>query len=285
MVKMKGSFYTISGFLLVTLILTLSFILSSTLKQSNDRTIEAASLERAYNLEKSLNKLISKIDNNININITDIGDPPTTSQIIIRETINNTFENYGQDFHNSLLNLKSFIESNSNNIVLQPSILFTPSEKIPIVFTPYNLRYTHYNNSNRLGIKLTTDVSIHIYEININFLEETLSPNQTIDWITQNPGNDISITITATDYLNTTTTISKNLSADINEFSIGSCDISVNSYSPSSLDIDCIRAIDLELKSIPPYLDEQVTANYPAGLLLINISDFNILKNNSVRIV
>ncbi|MFH1376144.1 MAG: hypothetical protein ABIH25_00755 [Candidatus Woesearchaeota archaeon] len=287
---MKGSFFTLSGFLLVSLILVLSILYSQTLNQSNDRLMEAGSLERISSLERSLGRTIKEMDNGIDISLERIGEIPILTQINITETINSSFEEYGSDFYDSILDLKSYLESDQQEIILNPDILYSPNEKIPILFKPHNIKYSHYNSNDKINVKITTDVVSQNYELYLHLLNEKINHDRNIEWIIQNPVNEstinkISLTIIASDYDGYTTNISKNISnTEHNQFRVSGCEIDFNTLTPSSIDIDYDKPYIISLLTIPIALFEEVTANYPAGLVLMNFTEINIFKNRTVRI-
>lgn len=288
MAKMRGSFFALSGFLLASLVLALALLFSDTLDQSNKRLMESGGLERVQMLERSLGRTIRSIDNGISLSMESVGDPPTNTKINISELINGTFGDYGSDFYTSLLNLKASIEAEQPEITINPEVVYNSNEKIPIIFKPYNIRYTHYSLNNKTAVRLTTDVVNYNYEINFDLLEELINQDTNISWTIQNKSSDdfhLSVFMSAKDYSGYSTFTYENISiTGLNQFRVGECILDINQISPTSLEVECAKATNLNLVIVPIALEEMVTANYPEGLVIMNFSDLSILKNRSVRL-
>ena len=282
----RASFFTLSGFLLATLVLVLALLFSNALNQSSERLRESGSLDRVLSLERSMGRTISSIETGIKITKEEVSDPPTTLTVTISEKINSSYKDYGHEFYSYLLNLKNYLEAEQSEITLNPDSIFNQNEKIPIILKPHNLRYTHYNYSGNVGIKVITEVANYAYVLNLSLLEETINPLKDIEWIIQNPGNeDLEIIIKAEDYENYSTILYKNISrTETNLFRIEKCDIEFNSYGESSVDIKCDKAIKTDLTITPIFLDELVSLNYPKGLLMINFPKQGIYKNSHLKI-
>ncbi len=219
--KIKGVFFTLSTLLIIGLLLTMSLFVALTIKQSNERLIEAGSLERVYILERSIANTITGIDNGI---LTKVNTQGSTIKINISENSTNQFINYGSTFLNELTTFRNYVELTQPEISINPSQIANGTETLPIIIMPYNSRYTHLNKTGNVSIQLTNQVLIPNYEIYLNLPSETVS---SIVWTTQNVGDrNLNASIVVTDKNSAVRKLNATMSSTLlNKFTAGKCTI------------------------------------------------------------
>lgn len=280
----KGIFYTFGAFFLVMLVVVLSLLVTQTLHQSNDRLSESGSMDRIYMMKVSLDKLISSIDNGMNINLS-WNYQTNNTDLAISETLNTNFSDYGTDFYSEMQSLADFVESDQPEIEFDLSKVYNSTERIPIVTEPNNFRYTHINENNNIGLRIYPGVYLSQVQLNITQLNNT---GTNVQWLTQNPGNDFLLDLSIFDSNGNRTSYSYLLNSTLqNTFRI-------NNRMDLKIGVLCTQCLELSRNSTPisvsfigsfPYTGEMITVNYPRETYLIDFDNLNILINSSPRIL
>ena len=285
MAKIKGIFYTFSGFFLVMLVIVLSLLVTSTLNQSNLRLGESGSLERMYVLDASIERILSDLDNGIEI--TSIWDGISQETIFtFTETLDESFLDYNSKIIGDISDLKDYIESDQPEIQFDMSLINNSEEKVPIVVEPSKFKYTHKNKNGKNILTIYPGTDIYRSIIVLNLSNSTVDPADEIEWITQNAGERFLINITYYDMDNTTGSIEETINeTEINQFRIGDVIVTIGELCDNCIEIDRNNTnLTVIFGNNFGFVGEQVTVNYPRGLYVFNFSDIGIFVNSTARI-
>ncbi len=137
----KGFLFTIGLTFLVLVVLVLAVLIFHNTQKSEEIISKLAVLDRAYDLDTSIQKSLSDIFNlksGISINITN-------NSIVFEEELPNTNT---EILNNSIMDFKGFIESNLSSITLD----VTNIEEIPLIIMPNNITYKHKENRSNIEV-------------------------------------------------------------------------------------------------------------------------------------
>lgn len=291
--RIKGMFFTVSGFFIVTIVLVLALFVSLTLLQSNERLAEAGGMERVFILDKSLESAILKMDSGINVNITKrfggfVPLPYVPYTVNITEILGEPFSLYGEDFYNELIELESHVENDQPEISIDPSIVYNSEEKIPIIIEPHDIRYTHVDHGGDVGIEMTPmGHPLYTFDVYLHLYEEIINPETGVEWVIQNPqeGFRIVVRINAVDEEGNRANISQGISlTEVNHFRVEGCDVYFNRIAPSTYEATCDSTTLITTGFSPILLRQMVTAGYPVGLVIFDFDTLGIYKNDTMRI-
>ena len=115
---------------------------------------------------------------------------------------------------------------------------------------------------------------------------ELIDQEKNIEWITQNSGSDITLTIKASDYSSYETQRIDNIAySEENLFKIGTTYIRIGNICNGCIEIFSSSAdITTTFTSNLPFLEKMVTAEYPGELININLPGLTVETHASVRI-
>ena len=289
----RGVFYTLAGFFLVSLVLFLSILLTITINQSNQRLTEAGGFERIIAMDDSIIKLLKDLEDGIDITLEEIiSENESITNLVIIESPNQDFANYGNTFYINLQNLRDYIESDQSEIKFDINKVYNTTNKINFLIKPDNLQYTHIQekSSNGTLIEIIAPPTLTNSIISINLNNYQVNSSNLITWSLQNSGA-FNITILLTDDVNYLETLNASIDIDNNNtFTINynsqTAEVNVGEY--------CLRCITIdrggfnitsEFSTNLDYLGETVTVNYPQGTYTMDFINLNILVNKTPRML
>jgi hypothetical protein len=285
MAKVKGIFFTFSAFFLVMLIVVLSLLVASALHQSNLRLMESGSIERVYDLDVSLERVIRGLDDGIDINLI-WDDSTNTSILTISEFIDSDFSNYGSEFYSELVDLSNFVESDQPEISFDLDTIYNGSQKIPLRIEPIGFKYNHLESSG--GTVLSIDPVIYVPSMSFEIYLPNTTMGSGITWTTQNAGGDFEFNISVSDRSGGSDSMSQMLNSTLeNRFTIGSgITIIVGQACEQCVTLDgTTNNMNVNFSTRFFFSGETLTVNYPKGLYIMNFSGPGVYLNNSPRIL
>ena len=268
----KGMFYTI-GFLLLSGIIIGFAILLTTNNISETITIVSAT-DKANEMVLSIQDGFNKIfDKKSGISVSSIG-----TSITFEEDLPNNNATY---FKNYLDSYKSFIESKNISILLSTGELKT---YLPLKIKPHNIEYRHLNYG---------DSKINISAVSNNFggysLTVYVDPIHLEPHCTTSGGNQsiyISVDVYRSGQPNSWCNLNKRFIKKVNitgnlpnpqiaVLELNGNDLTITSFQQISVKTTIENLNNLGKKSIV----------FPDGLIYLNYSDFNIVKNTTVNLL
>jgi len=286
MARIRGVFFTFGGFFLVMLVVILALLVAKTLNQSNDRLTESGSLERVFALSNSLDKMIAKVDNGITYDLT-WDSTQNLTILTITEDLDSEFNDYGNSFNSNMQDLINFVEGNQPEISFDYPLIYNSTNKIPLIIKPNGILYTHFNNAGENVLIISPVTAMPVINLEIELNSENLDVNG-IQWTTQNFGSNSSISITVSDSVGGSDSISEMIDeTQINVFTINNdLTITVGELCDSCIEINR-GGINITSTFSTPliYVGEQTTIHYPKATYQIDFEDIGIFLNNTPRIL
>ncbi|MCD4759660.1 hypothetical protein K8R33_02140 [archaeon] len=273
------------------LVLFLSLLVSTALQQSNLRILESGSLERVSLLDNSLKEVISGIDNGMTYTLERaLLDGRTI--ITISERINPEFSSYGNEFSAEIDELIAFIEEDQTEISFNKSLVYSNSEKIPLIVKPNNLRYTHLNKKGSTILTIYPGTPYNTANVSLVFPDDIVD-KKGIEWIESHTGEFIlKLKVTGSNG------ISDYLEADVIDYKFENKFKVALSGNPNNVWIyfgrKCEKCIEVEVGTVTANstfstniscTEGQQTLNYPTGLYEINFTDLGIFLNGTPRLL
>lgn len=138
----KAIFFTLSIFLLVTAVFSLSLVIFEHVNKSGlDRKTELASLDRLSELSLSIEKSMVKL-----ADLTFIKDalieenPDETTNVTLTEMLSSRDEEWDSETEQNMENFKTFVEEKDEHAII--NIEAIQNKELPFVILPHNITYS-----------------------------------------------------------------------------------------------------------------------------------------------
>jgi len=183
MAKVKGFFYSLSSFVLASIVFVLAFIIALNVNQSDERLRESLTLDTVNDLGNSIENVIAKIT-----------DKYFPLNIIIEENKVTILDSLGNDFaiyNTQMNNFKTFVESTESRINLSYSNF--GDDTFTLLILPHNVTYFHkMTTSGTGGRRIEINDGFFIENYTITIIEECgvcTPPVRNIRWDTLTAGD------------------------------------------------------------------------------------------------
>ncbi|MEK6934657.1 MAG: hypothetical protein AABW46_02155 [Nanoarchaeota archaeon] len=267
MAKVKAVFFSLGFFILVLIFFSFAVLISDTFKLSRDRTSELIALEKFHTLDESTQQGFRDI-----FNITSGIKISKTNTITFTEELPNSNET---NFKNNLTNFSNFINLNYP-IKLSDDII---NNELALWIRPHNIKYYHESFGDDIIKVQHESYNFNKYIVNII---TTRTLDSTSCSATGNSNGKLDVSATGA----SSTSCSSNSPQHVDLFDdsdvlIATVDLTSNILtidSESSITVTTsINSLDDLNKAVDIYTEE--------GTLFMNFSDFNFIKNTSIRVV